>query len=513
MKKCIVYVGREPGFAHYLKSQLAAHGAEHDWSVREIQAFAGAFAEVSGVEEARLVALDFRGHDGAALSEEFCQSMALFKRQSRAWAIPVIGIFEDRAQLEALAHLFTLGLSYAHVIGSDLEAFCQGLRYLSGEGNPAAPVRKLAVQMDRTIHLEAFAAAVEMSCDEVWLDCDILPTEGAIQEFAPFGDKRPQHVVLEDFTPASRWHNMLYMAKLRLEYPAPWEATGEGLLSLAEMEEWVKHQVHDGGRTSVLIQTQNFEITQKIMAHPVSEHLRLAVLGDFNDFKGQVASLLPQVVCVDLLSSDETQNCVYVLRQLLESRRGWAPYIMICNTDLPAIEWRTQLGHDRVIAHAGALTTEQLEKCLEISLKIVHGHGPVALQFALNDPQRLLRFSLPVKLTQLSLGHVLFTSHEEIPLYSVLHLKHPTGLYLLVVPPTTLPALPPQQGQCYEAIIHGIDERGEWVLREFIKGQFHASRSEHKESSERASAARSRLFPLGTEAFGLKPLMLGKSKL
>ena len=508
MSASLIFVGRDKGFGQYLCTLLQSR-SHQQWSVKEFKDLRGIFSRIFALGDAGLVLLDFTGHASNDVSEDFCLSMSAFKRQQSSRAIPLVGIFESRKQLEQLEHLFTLGLNLSYIKGADAVSFANDLALLT-EGKDDYLGKLVGGRaLGQRLYVNALGAMVELTSEHVAVDADVLPVETEHVRFANFGERYSDSVQLIDFLPQASWHNELFYMQLRVNFPAPWEKRNTDTLTLNEMEEWLSHNQSERRRSVGLIYSTQRSILQHVLALPESTHLQVGMCDELNELKGVLKSLRPDVICLDLQQPEDAVDIILILKRVVAELKNWSPYVVIYHADQSSEEWRKIVKLDRTLAYRNQLTVEALDKFLAVASKLPRGVERESVhRFKLNDPARMIHFSIPMKLTGISEHEISFVCKEELPLYTILTLDFPVKMHLVVIPPRVEIEHTHKEGQPYHAIIHGLDERGERLLREYCKSLLFISPLE----IEKVSPQTSELIP-SLINITMKPLVVGKSKM
>jgi len=465
----LVYVGDDPDFVKEMSVMLQERSkGGQKWSLVVLADGPGVLSHVLGLRDVVGVVFDFTPHS-QGVSEKFCHEIVMFKNLTQGRTIPLVGVFSDKAQLESLEHLFTLGVTFSHVKGADASVFHRDLIWLARGVQDHLGAFATAKRLDLNYEVTSTAAVVEVSAEEIWFDSDVLPLAESPCRFAAFGEQKPHSIAVGLHHTHSCWHDGFYHGQLLVSYPGPWDTPEESALARDTFETWIgryEDEPFTDGRAFVL--TNNASILEAILVNPVIGDMRVACTDRILELKQHLMALKPHVLCLDLPEDHEVGDYVQVLQSALQDNVDWKPYIVIYNCQLPTHEWRTLIESDRVLSYESRLDVGILKKMLEVSAKkIVPEKQSGKHRFKLNDPARLIEFDLPIYITSLSEHEMTFFCSEEIPMFSVLTLRAPVKTYMLVIPQFRQLSRGPR-GVHYQTILHGLSLEEEAVLRQYV---------------------------------------------
>lgn len=469
MNSVLVYVGDDPDFVKEMGVMLKDRSqGPQKWSLVVLADGPGVLSRVLGLRDVVGVVLDFTPHS-AGVSENFCHELVMFKNLSHGRAIPLIGVFSDKTQLQNLEHLFTLGVSFSHVKGADVSVFHRDLIWLARGVQDHLGGFATVKRLDLNYEVTSLAAAVELTADEIWFDSDVLPLTENPCRFAAFGEQKPHGLSVGLNHTHSRWHDGFFHGQMLVTYPGPWDTPDENVLARDTFETWIaQYEEELGAEGRAFVLTQNPSIIETVLLNPLIGRMRVTCIDRLADLKQHLLALKPHVVSLDLPDGSEPADYLQVLRSALQDDVDWKPYIVIYNCQLETYEWRTILETDRVLSYASSLDSEILKMMLDVSAKKIAPEKQTGRHhFKLNDPQRLLEFDLPIYITSLSEHEMTFFCSEEIPMFSVLTLRAPVKAYMLVIPQFRQLSRGPR-GVHYQTILHGLSLEEEAMLRQYV---------------------------------------------
>lgn len=461
MSSVIVYVGDDPDLARLLDALCARRGG---WSLRTVSPSADTFSELLALVDLKLVVYDFTVQ--AVVTDAFCQQLLIFRTLVPSRYVPVVGLFSSTAQRDELSHLFTLGLSYAHIKGADTAVFEADCTWLVTNRDETLGEFATARNLDLDYHCEALAALVELGSDQLVLDTDVVSDFQGLSAQA-FGEQSPLQIEVLDVQEHGQLNDTFHSAKCFLHYPGPWDEVQETTLQQDTLETYVS-QLPPVHMAPVVVYTNNRSLQQAIVGSPVVESFRIFCVNDAVQFAGVVAALVPSLVLVDLASDAEEEKLLQALRETQLKRPEWAPHLLLSGGSLTTDMAKIQLSTDRVLATTKRLDARTLREILVVKAKkLTFDDDALVRGFQLSDPSRLVSFRLPVRIRSLSEHEVNFYCQAEIPMFTVLRFTAPVVFYVLLVP-TARPSVSERWGTHYRALIHGLDHEDEVLLRSYV---------------------------------------------
>ena len=179
----------------------------------------------------------------------------------------------------------------------------------------------------------------------------------------------------------------------------------------------------------------------------------------------EINKLRPHIIVLVLTETQILANLVQVIKSKYAES---SPFIIVFNAEtLESKDLQDKLSYEHVLAYPSELTPEVLLKMAGVfSKKFVKPPEADKVFLGKKRIETLAEISTQMKVINCSEVDMVFESHLNLPMHSVVHFYSPVDMYVTIMPNEKV------KGPAYYGLINGIGETGKNDLRRFVNSIF-----------------------------------------
>lgn len=400
---------------------------------------------------------------------ELMEAISVLKRWYQDQTIAVCGIFKHKSQITNFESMFGLGLNYAFVKGGDNLQSLNSLFYISFEDETHC--LSYALAKVGKLPAKAYSLGFISSFDgqSLTVDKDFQHEDEAVEMIPQlFEDFKSTRFLAQESFESGFTFNTLFSDLLQIEFSSGWEDGEDGIFE-DTFSSWIElnKDSFKSNKETVLIYSASSDIPQIALDASRDKNLNLDIQARkrFLESGKEVIKLRPALILFQIDSEQSHQELDALLSQMSYEKNLDSCIVSVFNHPSTSNALRKLYNHPRLLATKDLLTRD---KVYEMLVRLNEASNPrESYSFHPNDSRLNTLFPLDIQVTSLTENEITFMTAVELPLYSILKLKVPLDMHIVLIP--SLKKLSPNiHGFHYMGFLFGGDSKESRYLRKYV---------------------------------------------
>jgi hypothetical protein len=394
-------------------------------------------------------------------------------------SIPFIGLFPSKSELEEKSYLFSLGLNYPFIKGSDEKILFSDIHYMAFESE--TPFSKFAKAKLNNLAYEGknISTIYGYTENSILVETDLFTTEEKLRKVSLdfSGEEKVLEVRSQNNYELGITGTYLYRSAYEVPFLGPWDEPTENLILKDSYESWLEENddlfKQKLGRALIVSnRPDDFLLAGELTA---LSNFDIYCTSSFEETKAYLESYKFDLIFYrldkdedeDILKSENNFENLYRLTNSARNLGREDSIFVAFNSPSRTEALRKALEYEQVMS-----VSEDLDKNRFFSLISVFENKGRKMSCETYCYAPFLKeascfFHINMHISSITEHEITFFSEADLPMYSMLKIDVPSDLYLIVVPPITQLEID-KKGNHYMAFIVGQEESDAELLRTFV---------------------------------------------
>ena len=392
-------------------------------------------------------------------------------------SIPTFSLFSSKKELEEMSFLFSLGLNYPFIKGSDEKILFNDIHYLSFETE--TPFSKFAKADLNQLPYEGLLVSgiYGFTQTSILIESDLSSNEEDLEKISLefTGDKKTLEVRVQKTFELGVSGSYLYRGEYEVPFLGAWDDPSENLVLKDDYDCWLEENQdlfnQKAGRALIVSSRAEDYILAGELTLESSFDIYNA--STFEETKTYLESYSFDLIFYrldnkdDPVASESNFENLYRLSNAVRNLGKGDTIFVAFNSPSRTEALKKAIEYDHVLGVSDDLQKEKLSSLISVFEKKGRKISCETYCYEpfLNDAKCF--FHLDLRISSITEHELTFYSSSEIPMYCLIKIDVPSELYLLVVPPTHQLEIEPKMNH-YMSFIVGGEETDAEILRSFI---------------------------------------------
>lgn len=523
----ISYIGPNDKFFNDLKAYCASLPESHEYTISNVEIgpdwektlFEG-YAKVLP----HLIIANFIDIEEKA--ENATQAMAKYflylKRNNHSRSIPIVGIFNDKVQLEEARYLFGCGLLYGYIKGSEVNMFIIDSFYFAFNEFVVQKQYAVTPELNLKYDIKCVANVSQLGNETLQIETDVEfeASEELNVVFNLFDNFKVTNFEVKKNFLDGVTYNYLNIYDLKIPFVGPWDDVTDDSLEKETYDEWLEEEEEGFNKRagSIIIYDSRVSMIRPIADLSDQEEYTIYYQGLVDEELSYFEHIRPFLVVFQMATQEEERidsqkkkkgdeitinnaEALGILVSKIKGIRSYEPIVMVFNSRSTESGLRIAHGYNKLMSVGDNFDTIISDKLFSIHKKMTQesGNFESKLEIPLKDFRNKADVSVEAHITSLSEHEITFYSHAKIPMYSVVKILDPTEAHITIIPPIKDLRRVGEQ-EHYMGIIHSISEKDRAIFRKFVNQiifkpptEFKFEQQSEEDAEKAAKAAQDKL--------------------
>lgn len=392
-------------------------------------------------------------------------------------SIPFVGLFSSKKDLEEKSYLFSLGLNYPFIKGSDEKILFSDIHYMAFESETPFSQFAKADLNNLVYEGKQISTIYGYTENSILVESDLFTTEDELRKVTLdfSGEEKTLEVRSQNNYELGITGTYLFRSEYEVPFLGPWDEPTEDLILKDSYESWLEEnddlfKQKLGRALIVSIRPDDYLLAGELT---VLSNFDIYVASSFEETKLYLEAYKFDLIFYRLdldEDTEKTENCfenLYRLTNAVKNLGREESIFVVFNSKSRTEATRKALEYNQVMSVNDDLDKERVCSLISVFENKGRKMGCETFCYAPFLNEATCFFHIDMKISSITEHELTFYSEADLPMYSILKIDVPSDLYLIIVPPTHKLNIN-KTGNHYMAFIVGGEEADAELLRSFI---------------------------------------------